>query len=200
MKTAISLTFADGQYLFRLPIKRIVAIEERAGPIDLVRHRLLNGGFSIHDVVETIRQGLIGGGSGEVDGVNITVSDLKANSLIENYVEDRPLAASHLVARAIIGALYVGYEPEDGQKKKRRGDDERVEPKRIDWGLILFNCITLGLTYADAENITMPEYLALSHYHERAQKSGGDAGKEWTSDELNDAFIRAERSGALRIN
>jgi hypothetical protein len=117
MQTSIILPFADGQYLFRLPIKRIVEIEAKAGPIDLVRHRLLGGGFSIHDIVETIRQGLIGGGKGEVNGAEVKVSDLKANSLIENYVEDRPLADSHIIARAIIGALYVGYTPEDEQKK-----------------------------------------------------------------------------------
>ncbi|OGT55478.1 MAG: hypothetical protein A3E01_09220 [Gammaproteobacteria bacterium RIFCSPHIGHO2_12_FULL_63_22] len=117
MQTGISLSFADGNYHFRLPIKRIVEIEAKAGPIDLVRHRLISGGFSIHDVVETIRQGLIGGGKGEVNGIEYVVSDLKANSLIENYVEDKPLAQSHVIARAIISALYVGYEPEPAQKK-----------------------------------------------------------------------------------
>lgn len=117
MQTSITLAFADGDYLFRLPIKRIVEIEAKAGPIDAVRYRLNAGGFGIHDVVETIRQGLIGGGQGMVNGIEIKVGDLKANSLIENYVEDRPLAESYVVARAVISALYVGYEPEEGQKK-----------------------------------------------------------------------------------
>lgn len=118
MQTAITLPFADGEYLFRLPIKRIVEIEGKAGPIDLVRHRLMSGGFSVHDVVETIRQGLIGGGKGIVNNTEIVVGDLKANSLIAGYVDDRPLADLHIIARAIIGALYVGYAPDEGQKKR----------------------------------------------------------------------------------
>lgn len=118
MQTEIPLPFADGEYLFRLPIKRIVEIEEKAGPIDAVRHRLMNGGFSIQDVVETIRQGLIGGGKGEVNGAPVEVTTLRANSLIENYVDNGKLAEHRITARAIIVALFVGYEPAQDDKKK----------------------------------------------------------------------------------
>jgi len=118
MQTEISLAFADGEYLFRLPIKRIVEIEAKAGPIDAVRHRLLHGGFGIQDVVEVIRQGLIGGGKGMVSGVPVEVSALKANSLIDGYVDGRPLAETAITARAIIMALYVGYEPAIEAQKK----------------------------------------------------------------------------------
>lgn len=118
MQTEIALPFADGEYLFRLPIKRIVEIEAKAGPIDLVKHRLMHGGWGIHDVVETIRQGLIGGGKGEVSGVKVEVSALRANSLIENYVDGHALAEHHLTAKAIIAALYVGYAPAQEVKKK----------------------------------------------------------------------------------
>ena len=118
MQTEIDLAFADGRYLFKLPIRRIVEIEEKAGPIDLVKHRLLHGGFSIHDVVETIRQGLIGGGKGEVNGQPIEVTALRANSLIENYIDGHAIAEHHLTAKAIIAALYVGYAPAQEAKKK----------------------------------------------------------------------------------
>ena len=128
MKTDIILPFADGEYLFRLPIKRIVEIEAKAGPIDGVKHRLLHGGFSIHDVVETIRQGLIGGGKGIVDGVDVAVSDLKANSLIQGYVDDKPLAESHILARAIVTALYIGYEHPEDQKKSEDDKTETESP------------------------------------------------------------------------
>lgn len=119
MRTEIDLAFGDGTYLFRLPIKRIVEIEAKTGPIDGVRHRLLNGGFGIQDVVEVIRQGLIGGGKGMVSGVDVNVTDLKANALIDGYVDGRPLAEIAITARAIIMALYVGYAPaaDDAQKK-----------------------------------------------------------------------------------
>ena len=118
MQTEITLPFADGEYAFRLPIRRIVEIEEKAGPIDLVKHRLLHGGWGIHDVVETIRQGLIGGGKGEVNGQPIEVGSLRANSLIENYVDGHAIAEHHLTAKAIIAALYVGYAPAQEAKKK----------------------------------------------------------------------------------
>lgn len=118
MKTEIELPFADGTYLFRLPIKRIIEIEEKAGPIDLVKHRLMHGGWSIHDVVETLRQGLIGGAKGEVNGKAIDVTALRANSLIENYVDGHALAEHHLTAKAVIASLYVGY-PQAQQAKKK---------------------------------------------------------------------------------
>lgn len=126
MQTEIDLPFADGRYLFKLPIRRIVEIEEKAGPIDLVKHRLLHGGWSIHDVVETIRQGLIGGGKGEVDGTTIEVTALRANSLIENYVDGHALADHHITAQAIVTALYVGYTPAKPDKKKDREAPESL--------------------------------------------------------------------------
>lgn len=117
MQTEIALPFADGEYLFKLPIKRIVEIEAKSGPIDLVKHRLMAGGWSIHDVVETIRQALIGGGKGWVNGVAVEVTALRANSLIDNYVDGQAIAEHHLTAKAIIAALYVGYTPPSVKKK-----------------------------------------------------------------------------------
>lgn len=117
MQTEIALSFADGEYLFRLPIKRICEIEEKAGPIDAVKHRLMAGGWGIHDIVETIRQGLIGGGKGEVNGVETSVTPLRANSLIDRYVDGHAIGEHLITAQAIIAALYVGYEPTDGKKK-----------------------------------------------------------------------------------
>lgn len=117
MQTEIALPFADGEYLFKLPIKRICEIEAKSGPIDLVKHRLMAGGWSIHDVVETIRQALIGGGKGEVNGAHVEVTALRANSLIDNYIDGQAIAEHHLTAKAIIAALYVGYTPPSVKKK-----------------------------------------------------------------------------------
>lgn len=120
MQTSITLAFADGEYLFRLPIKQIVALESKAGPIDAVKDRIVNGGFGILDVVETIRHGLIGGGKGMVNDVDVDVGELKANLLVETYIDGKPLAENAITARAIIAALYVGYAPPDAQKKSRK--------------------------------------------------------------------------------
>lgn len=122
MQTSIPLAFGDGEYVFALPIKQIVALESKAGPIDLIRHRLLDGGFGILDITETIRHGLIGGGKGSVNGIESKVSELKANALIEAYIDGKPLADVVMTAKAIIMALYLGYEAPGAQKKspKRR--------------------------------------------------------------------------------
>jgi len=117
MQTSIDLEFGDGVYIFRLPIKQIVAIEQKAGPIDAVKHRLVNGGFGIRDITEVIRHGLIGGGKGFVNGVDVTVSDLKANHLIDTYVDGCPIAPNETIARAAIFALWVGYTPPEPEKK-----------------------------------------------------------------------------------
>jgi len=75
------------------------------------------GGWSIHDVVETIRQALIGGGKGKVNGAHVEVTALRANSLIDNYIDGQAIAEHHLTAKAIIAALYVGYTPSSVKKK-----------------------------------------------------------------------------------
>lgn len=124
IRTDIVLPFANGRYLFKLPIRRIREVETLAGPIDLVRHRLLHGGYSIDDVIGVLQQGLIGGGKGWVNGTEVEVTTLRAESLIDNYVEGGALAEHHVTARQVIAALFVGYEPEDGQKKSGVTTDE----------------------------------------------------------------------------
>lgn len=119
MQTSIPLAFGDGEYIFALPIKQIVALEAKAGPIDAVKHRLLFGGFSILDVVETLRHGLIGGGKGSTLAGDVAVSELKANHLIDTYVDGKPLAEIDIIAKAVITALYVGYTPEGEVAQKK---------------------------------------------------------------------------------
>jgi hypothetical protein len=126
METSISLPFGDGEYTFALPIKQIVALEAKAGPIDGVKNRLVHGGWSVLDIVETIRHGLIGGGKGMVNKVDVPVSDLKANLMIDTYVDGKALAPHSITAKAILIALYVGYEPPKDKKKA----PQRVRPMR----------------------------------------------------------------------
>lgn len=143
MQTSIDLAFADGAYTFRLPIRRIVEIESKAGPIDLVKHRLVNGGFGIQDVVEVIRQGLIGGGKGIVSGSEVEVTSLRANSLIDNYVDGFALGPHHITARTIIGALYIGYAPATEAQKKSPSVKPRT-PRRSTGGSSSTTAARLG--------------------------------------------------------
>lgn len=129
MQISVPLEFGDGEYLFALPIKQIVALESKAGPIDEVRHRLVNGGFGIRDVTEVIRHGLIGGGKGSVNGTETATSELKANALVEAYIDGKPLAEIANIARAVVMILYVGYTPPDAQKKSP-ARKPRTKPNR----------------------------------------------------------------------
>lgn len=131
---SIDLAFADGEYTFRLPIPRIDELERKCGApgpkigIGEIFARVLNGcvrdpvteevvmvpaGARFHavDLVETIRQGLIGGGRGVVNGEEIKVTPVIANRLVDNYVLDRPLSDSWSMAASILGACVVGYTP-----------------------------------------------------------------------------------------
>lgn len=125
-QTEITLAFADGEYRFRLGLAQIAAIEEKCGPIGEVFARLMKGrylvngqplgataeaGFKLSDVLEPVRQGLIGGGGGLADGLEVPVSPPKANALVELYVASRPLMEGWSLAVAIMTALMEGYTP-----------------------------------------------------------------------------------------
>lgn len=133
MQTHIDLFFGDGEFTFQLKIPQIVAVEDKCGPIGEVFARLLKGryvgpggpigisgeaAFKHADLVEIIRQGLIGGGKGLVDGEPVIVDSLKANKLIEVYVHGRPLTEAWAIATAVLSALIEGYEPVDETQKK----------------------------------------------------------------------------------
>lgn len=143
-QTEITLAFADGEYRFRLGLAQIHAIEEKCGPIGEVFARLLKGrylvdgqplgstreaGFKLADVLETVRQGLIGGAGGLVDGAEVSVSPPKANALVELYVASRPLAEGWSLAVAVMTALMEGFTPPKptpapaaGKKQKAMAD------------------------------------------------------------------------------
>lgn len=140
-RNTIELEFADGTYLFALPAPRIDELQTKCGiGIGGLFARVLKGCARIGDqivlapaeaefyrldIVETIRQGLIGGNHGLVDEAEVTVSPVVANRLIANYVLDRPLSDSWSLAASILGACIVGYDP---PKKVPAGDRPAAEP------------------------------------------------------------------------
>lgn len=123
----VTLEFADADYLFRLPLKRIAELEEKCGaPIGAIWKRVcLTGDYKANDLVETVRLGLIGGGMDAQD----------ARKLIERYCDQWPLAEWHSHALAILGACVEGYEVKgkDGEgdepkKQKAAGKDTSTSP------------------------------------------------------------------------
>jgi hypothetical protein len=127
MATSIDLEFADGVYTCALPLERIDELQRKTGVgIGSLFGRVLKGSqqigdevilspghaeFYVLDLVETIRQGLIGGGRGRVDGREVIVTPPVAQRLIASYVLTRPLSEAWSHAIAILGATMVGYDP-----------------------------------------------------------------------------------------
>lgn len=128
MATDIRLEFADGEYRFALGLAQIEELQRKTGTgIGALFARVVKGAnrlgedivfapgqaeFHVLDLIETIRQGLIGGNSGEVNGAEVKVSPALANRLIGAYVyPNRPLSEAWEMAVSILGACVIGYNP-----------------------------------------------------------------------------------------
>jgi len=143
--TAVELDFADGQYRFWLPLPQITELERKTGDTSILviedrlrgaigvedageaggepRFVFLGGGAPmIADVRETLRLGLIGGGSGLVDGAEVEVGPNTARRLVDSYAYPaRPLGEGVVLAWRILHAAIHGVR----LKKK----EEPVKPK-----------------------------------------------------------------------
>lgn len=99
----IQITWADGDYVFRLGWGEIAELQEKtdAGPY-VVLNRLHLHQWRIEDISNVIRLGLIGGG----------MEPVKALKLVRSYVEARPPLESHPYAVAILSAGLIGSEDE----------------------------------------------------------------------------------------
>jgi len=138
MQTFIDTECFDGTYTFKLSMDGIMAIEQKCGAgIGEVYARTLAGRYSdgetsfvnpmeqkfrASELLEVVRQGLIGGGKGYSDGRAVKVDSLVANHLIKTYISadrDNPLNRAWELAAAILHRTLYGYEPaiEDAQKK-----------------------------------------------------------------------------------
>lgn len=138
MATSIDIECFDGEYTFRLTMDQITALEDAcsAGIGEIYARTLagrytdgktsfvnpLEGRYRYDELIQIIRQGLIGGNSGLVDGRQIAVNSTKANTLIKTYVHadrDNPVERAWELAAAVLHACVHGYEPaiEEAQKK-----------------------------------------------------------------------------------
>jgi hypothetical protein len=128
MQTHIDLFFADGEYRFALGLEQINELQNKCGDgIGAIYARVLQGrvngdvgaghpayaAYNLADLDETIRQGLVGGRQGIVDGKPVTVEPMRANQLVANYLPAMPLAKRWDMAAAILFAKIEGFEPEN---------------------------------------------------------------------------------------
>lgn len=97
------ITFADGEYNFRLAWGQLVELQEKtdAGPM-VVLDRLHNGTWRVEDIAQVIRLGLIGAGTPPPTARTLTV----------RYVEERPPLENVLLATVILKAAVMGAPEE----------------------------------------------------------------------------------------
>ena len=132
MQINLVLEWADGEYDFRLPWAACAEIERKGNAgIQAIYERVMVGQAHLSDVVEIIRQGLLGGAGGTVDGQLVECKPPVVEALLKRYVtgEDaRPFTESWNLAKAILHAFMVGYEPAQAEgSKKKAGAAEATE-------------------------------------------------------------------------
>lgn len=117
----VTLAWADGEYKFRLAIGQLRELQEKcdAGPQTILT-RLAAGSWRVDDIRETIRLGLIGGG----------LKPSEALTLVQRYVDDRPLGESVQTAQAIVLVAVFGApdEPTPGKAAAAKAEATESSP------------------------------------------------------------------------
>lgn len=126
MRASIDLPFADGTYRFRLGLAQIAELQRKCeAGLGRIFARVLAGRYGsqaahfghpleadydyVH-LVEVVRQGLIGGRQGEVDGQPVEVSAIVANRLIDAYALEMDVKELWSLAASILADRIEGYE------------------------------------------------------------------------------------------
>ena len=101
--------FGDGEKTFALTSNLIKELERTTGHgIGALFDRIRSYRFSLHDILETVRLGLIGGGTDPKD----------AASLISTYAVDRPLSEPLAIALGLLAVVMFGADDQadEGQE------------------------------------------------------------------------------------
>lgn len=103
--------FGDGEHPFRLNLKGIVALQTKAqAGIGAIYARVLSGVYYEHDLIETVRHGLIGGG----------MAPKEANDLIKAYGDIMPLEDWHNLAANVLTVAMHGYNSDGGEEAGKK--------------------------------------------------------------------------------
>lgn len=115
MDCETTFDWADGTYKFALRLKELEELQEKAdsGPLALFS-RVRDEKWCVGDLRETIRLGLIGGGT----------EPGRALTLVRRYVDGRPLIESTMPALAILAAAIWGVADDQPGKSQADGKAE----------------------------------------------------------------------------
>jgi len=107
--------FGDGEKTFALTFPMIKELERQTGAsIGVLFHRVRSLAFNAVDLSEIIRLGLIGGG----------MKPQEAMTMVQTYVEARPLGESLPVAMGILSAMWFGApDTQDEQRQAAASGD-----------------------------------------------------------------------------
>lgn len=96
--------FGDGEKVFAFPTRELVEeLERKTGHgVGALFRRLRTSDYSLSEILEVVRLGLIGGGT----------TPAEADQLVTVYGVARPLAEVFAVADGVITALFFGNEDE----------------------------------------------------------------------------------------
>jgi hypothetical protein len=128
VQTWVDIPFADGAYRFSFGLMQIAELEKKCDAgLGKIYARTLAGRYGLKaddvlpleadyrfaELIEVIRQGLIGGDHGIVDGVVVPV---RANDLVSAYLfspsdHRMPVKETWALAASVLSALVEGYVP-----------------------------------------------------------------------------------------
>lgn len=99
--------FGDGEKTFAFPTRELIEeLERKTGVgVGALFRRFRASDYSLTDVLQTIRLGLIGGG----------ISPTEADQLVTAYGVGRPLAEIFAVADGVITVLFFGNDDAQGE-------------------------------------------------------------------------------------
>lgn len=115
----VTLRWADDDYTFRLAYKQLRELQDKTGcGPEYLALRIAHGQWMVDDLRETIRLGLIGGGT----------EPGKALTLVIRYVDGRPLMESKSPAIKILQACLEQPKGDSvGKARRRRATNQTGE-------------------------------------------------------------------------
>jgi hypothetical protein len=106
-KGEVTAPWGDGEHLFKLSVAGLLELEEKTkNPFAVIFARVNGGAYSVPEISETLRLGLIGGGK----------SPIEAKTLVDRYL--LPLAESAPVARLVLMGVMFGFEASQPGKQE----------------------------------------------------------------------------------